>query len=649
MSLLSKAQKKSNDGRALTKREERRLKKEESKIERTYAAYPILKEIKPHQGMIFHSDYFQVDDYYCCILMYRHNSAARDNFGPFWGINKIPVGLDKSITTINFEQISRMSDSWIADHQSRAEGVAEMNEKEQYRAGSNKIKNEASRSQMDLAIISQELNDGASYLKVQDRIMVKAPTLEALEDALVKIERLYADRFATLTCAPFVGDQRRELANLFGKNKVKRGKGHYYTSTEYAGAYSLVTHGLEDPTGEYVGNMTGDINNSAVIFDVDAYRHHIVVASSQVNEGRMRIGRAGDVVRMSDMWGSKIGQAALLNGHRVVHILLDNVNLDWLGPKFESITHQINMNSGDVNMFEMFGDSKDELSIFPSHMQKLILMAEQAYETNDNDRAIIRGSLEDVATKFYIDNRMWYENAGEHRDRLRVVGIPHDEVPLLQMFCAYLDTEYKSLVNAVAKDNEKLHALSILAITFRNLLSNNGDLFNVHTTSKIDNVIGGRRVIYDFGSLLERGKGVAMAQLVNIIDFACAQLGRGDVVIVHAAENIHPDVREYVTLQFEKLWKRGGRVAYIYNSVGKCLDDADFNKFDEASYTLFGPMSDNIVTKYQEKLGSDIPPDLANLITDKNSDALYIRRGYDNVVFRQDLQLDIEDRKKRRV
>lgn len=610
--------------------------KKKEKVDMSFSSYPHLKEIKPKERYVFHSDYFEVDSYYCCIMSFFHKDAAMDNFGPFWGINKIPSGLEHGVATINFEQVRRMSEGWIRDHQSAAEGVAEMGMKEQNQGGTNTTKQKAMRAKTDLETIAQELNDGASYLQIHSRLFVKAPSLEALDDAVQKIERLYTDRFGTLWSAPYTGEQRRELSSLFSYNRFKKGKGFHFTSTEYAGSYNLVTHGLEDPRGEYVGYMVGDVNNSAVLFNVNGFAHHCVVASEQYNETRGR-------VAVSDMWGSKLSQACLLNNGRVVHIVLSSTDLDKLGPKFKGITYRIDMNSGDVNMFEMFGDHKDELAIFPSQMQKLILMAEQAYETTDSDRSIIRGSLEDVATKFYIDNRMWAENAGKNREKLRVVGIPHREIPKLEMFVTYLDMEYKALVNATARDDEKLHAMSVLSTTFKNMLSNNGDLFNTITSDSIDGAKDGRRVIYDFSGLMMRGKGIAMAQLVNIIGFAVSNLGRNDLVVIHGAELVDRNIREYVNMQLDRLYQKGGRVVYCYHSMERMLLDQDFNKFDKADYTIFGNMTENIVADYQKKLGQNIPADLSKLVTDRGDAVCYIRRGFDNVVFRQDLKLDPVD------
>lgn len=608
--------------------------RKKEKVDYSFNSYPHLLEIKPKEKYIFHSDYFNIDSKVACLMSFFHTDAARDDFGPFWGVNRIPDGLDSEVVVVTFEQVRRMTDGWLAEHQDKSEGIAQMNANEQDRAGSNTSKNKASKTDNDLKIIAQELADGAAYLHVHYRLLVKAPTVEKLDIAISAIDRLYIDRFATLCAAPYMGEQRRELSHLFSKNEKKIGKGYYFTSTEYAGSYSLVTHGLEDPKGEYVGYMVGDVNNSAVLFDVNNYEHHIVVANESFNE---RLGR----VYVTDMWGSKISQSCMLNNGRVVHIILNNCDLDKLGPKFKNITYKIDMNNGDVNMFEMFGHIDDELSIFPSQIQKLVLMAEQAYETTDSDRSVIRGSLEDVVTKFYIDNRMWYENAKDNRNKLRVIGIPHEQVPKLEMFCSYLDMEYKALVNSETKDPEKVHALSILATTFKNMLSNNGDLFNTVTSNVIDGAKDGKRVIYDFSGLMRRGKGIAMAQLVNIIGYAVGNLGINDTVIIHGAEKIDEGVRDYITTQFEYLYTKGGRVCYLYNDMNAMLDCADFNQFDKADYTIFGSMTDNVAKEYQKKLGQDIPADLEKLITQKSSQRGYIRRGFDNVVFRQDLLLGL--------
>lgn len=599
-----------------------------------YQDYPYLLAIKPREKYIFHSDYFQVDNGYASILSFFHMEGAKDDYPAFWGIGRVPTGLDNDIVTVGFEQVRRMTKAWVDDHETVAEGVATANDKELHKAGTQTTKAKSTRKMRDLEEIARELNDNAAYLKCQFKLMVKAPTLAKLETALIQIGRKYTDIFNSLEAAPFMGQQRDELSTLFSKIDLKMGHPFYFTSTEYAGNYALVTHGIEDPTGEYVGKMFGDVNNSAVLFAVDGYKHHAVVANEFYKEDLNR-------TPMSDYWGSKISQSCLIHNGRVVHIIMDGCDLDVLGPKLANLTYKIDMNTGDVNMFEMFGEEKDELSIFAMQMQKLILMAEQAYETTESDRSIIRGSLEEIATKFYIDNRMWYENAANNTEKLRVVNIPHKSVPKLEMFVSYLDTEYKKALAADVKDDERCHALGVLRSTFRNLLSANGDLFNTITNSEIDGVKRGRRVIYDFSNLRHRGMGVAMAQLVNVIGFAVGNLGTGDTVIFHGTEHVANRVKEYITDQLKLLFDKGGRAVFLYNNIDKMLGDRAFSQFDKADYTILGTMTNNQVEDYQKALGQMIPGDLARLITIKNENLAYIRRDWSNVVFEQDLSLGI--------
>lgn len=614
------------------KRKKQKIDKNERK---SFRAYPSLLAIKPKEKYIFHSDYYQVDKSYACILSFFHTEGASDNFGPFWGINKIPSGMDNDVTTIVFEQVRRMTESWVNDHQTKSEGIAQMNENEQNNAGTNTSRHKAVRKAQDFEIIASELQNGASYVQAQYRLLVKAPTLEKLDKALNAIDKLYIDRFGTIVAAPYSGDQRTELSQLFSPNERKLGHGFYFTSTEFAGTYSLVTHGLEDASGEYVGYMLGDVNASAVLLDVNKYTHHIVIASEQYDMS------AAYRAHMADLWGSKVSQACMLDNGRVVHLILDGAKMSRLGPLFKNITQRIDMSKGDVNMFEMFGDTKDELSIFPMQMQKLILMAEQAYETTDSDRSIIRAELEKIATKFYIDSRMWYEDAANHRDDLRVVNIPHDEVPTLAKFVMYLQTEVKSLQQSGTNDAEALHVMKLLCAVFKNMLTSNGDLFNTCTTKRIDDAKTGKRVLYDFSGLARRGQGIAMAQFVNIVSFAVGNLGEGDTVIIHGADKISDRVKDYIRLQFDTLYEKGGRVCFLYNNIDKMLKDKEFCEFDKADYTIFGPMSETEIAEYQESLGQNIPPDLARCIVQKIQGLCYIRRGFDNVIFKQELTLGI--------
>ena len=598
--------------------------------------YPHLLAVKPRQGYVFHSDYFEIDGEVGCILSYFHDESARDELPPFWGVNLIPY-LPQNVTAILLEQVSRVSESWLADKIKSSERLDRLDTQEQSENGTTSSRRKASKVSADIEQVIDEIQDGAAYLSVHYRILLKAPSLEVLDDVIDDLRRKYIDAVGNLSIAGHHGLQRQELATLFSPNASKKGKGFHFTSTELAGAFNLVTNGLNDRGGEFVGYMVGDVNNSGVLMDVDMYKHHVVVA----DDDKSRAPRMKNA-QIADMWGSKISQAALINSKRVVHIILDGADLTGvLGPRMETITARIDMSQGDVNPFEVFGERKDQLGLFSTHLEKLVLMTEQAYEPTDADRSIIRASLKDTLTQFYVDQDMWVRNAKHNVDRLRLVGIPHDQVPQLKLFVTYLDQRYKALTGKANRDDELLHAYSVLSAVFKDMLDANGDLFNVVTKDVIDGAQKARRVIYDFSSLVNRGKGVAMAQLVNVLAFAASALGEGDTLIVHGAELIDAGVKPYVTDQFERLYRRNARVALCYNGVKAMLDDFEFNHFDEADWTALGAMSDALVPVYEKKLAKRIPVDMTKVITRRGEGLTFLRRGTVNVVFKRDLALGV--------
>ena len=608
-------------------------KKEEKIIEGNLSEFPNLMRIKPKESYVFKSNHYSCDGSYFAILSFFHNDGSIDDFPTFWGIDLIPSGIDDDIAVTNIETVERMSDGWVKEHQTQAENVAQMNTTEQSNPASSKMNRlKAGKREMDLNQIALEIQAGAVYLACAFRMRIKAPSLEKLDNAISVIERHYIAAYTTLYAASYDGEQCGELSSLLRPLVYKKGKAHYFTSMEYAGAYSLVTRGIEDDAGEYVGTMFGDVNTAAILFDIDRYKRHVIVCNEQID---MTYGRN----YASDLWGSKISQACLINNHKTAHIILNGCDLDGIGPHFSNITKKVDLNKGDVNMFELFGDSEDELSLFAMQMEKLALMTEQMYPPTDSDRSIIRGYVKEIATKFYIDQGMWYENAKDNRSRLRVVGIPHKDVPKLELFSTYLQTAHKAAVMSGARDEEELHALKILNLTFKSMLDNNGDLFNTVTTAEIDNCTEARRVIYDFSQLLVRGKGIMMAQLLNIVSFCTGNLGTDDVLVIHGADLIDDTVKDYLTALFGQLYAKGGRVCFLYNDNERMMNDIHFSHMDKADYTIMGYMTDNCVARYQDVLGQTIPSNLINLITTKNDYMTFLHRDYNNVVFRRDLIL----------
>lgn len=600
---------------------------------------PLFKAIKPKQKYVFHSDYFQIDNTYATILTILHHQGSDDNMGYFWGINLIPRNIGNDVSIRRLEHVGRMSESWIESHQGLAEGLLNNQANETERDGSFTARQKLSKQQEQLVDIANDLMNGSSYLRVAMRLLVKAPTLERLDDAVNKINRQYKDRFDTLFASAYVGEQKREMSNMFNKLDNKMGKNFMFTSAELAGSYSLVTRGIEDPTGEYIGQMEGDVNNSAVLMDLDRYDSHVVIAGRAEAQTLSDWDFQGE--KGVDVWGAKLGMNALLRNRRVVHLVLNRSKVDQIGINLDDITSKVNMTHGDINPFELFGNTEDELNIFPAHLEKMYLMIEQLQPMPEGQRARIKGALQEVLNKFYVDKRMWARNAQENRHALRLVGIPHNEVPRLPEFQAYLDMEYNAQVQARNKDPEVMNAYGFLRTAFQDMMDSNGDLFNTITSKNIDRAAVSSRVVYDFSSLLKRGRGLMMAQFVNALGFSVGTLRAGDVVMLHGVDQLSDGIKQYVKDQIEQLYDNGVRVVFIYTSIERMIKDRTFNEFESADYTLLGGMTKPVIDLYEASLKQEVPVALKSLLEHKERYRYYLRRGFDNVVFASDIQLGL--------
>lgn len=595
-----------------------------------------LNKITARKGYKFNSDYFQIDNGYATVLTVFNKTGSDDNLAPMWGINLIPRDLGDGVTTRLLMQVNQAEQKWVDQKQSKADDVSSSEAAEVARSNRTKDSILNTKKQKALVQIAEDLAAGDSYLFVAFKVLIKAPTMDELDRAVDRLKRLYDTRFGAVYLTAFDGQQRKDVENLFKGGQDQLGKNYMFTATEFAGAYNLVTHGIEDVGGEYVGQMREDVNNAAVLWDINNFDRHAIIAT----ENRAVTISYPDRYkwhRSSSLWGVKVSQAALINNHRVVHFVLNGDRLDEIGVDLSDVTSYIAMDKGDINPLELFGDRNDELTIFSAHVEKLVLMLKQLEPELDD---IALNLFRSEVSKFYIQEDMWATDAQNSRDRLRIIDIPHQHVPLLQKLYMYFKVAYNGYVNSNAVDPNISQALLRLNGILKNMIDINGDLFNKLTSSHIDAASVSPRVIYDLSALTQRGTGVAMSQFVNVLGFATTSLNDGDVILIHGADLIDKGVKAYLKQCIETLYAKKVRVVFIYDMVDKMLENTDLNKLDSADWILTGFMSKPEVSAYQERLGVNIPMTLINAVTSKNHTQFYLRRGFDNIIFDNDLILE---------
>src|SRR5699024_1065814 len=92
-----------------------------------------------------------------------------------------------------------------------------------------------------------------------------------------------------------------------------------------------------------------------------------------------------------------------------------------------------------------------------------------------------------------------------------------------------------------------------------------------------------------------------------------------------------------ISEQLDRLFDRGGRVAYLYSDVEKMLKESDFNDYGRADWTIVGTLTTATPKEDQGQLRQSLPHQLMKEITRNGSvsqQVQYLRRGVTNVVFR---------------
>lgn len=608
------------------------------------------RNVKPKNGYFYFSDYFQIDkDKYGSVLMVQNNEGSDMSLAPFWGLSLSLMDLgdgfeDVSIRFLN--QVSRRDDNWVKDHLTVNERVSEGNkqEAETFNKGE-KYKTNEKNSSFDE--VSTEIARGASYLDVRMAYLIKAPNLEILDEAVRKINFKLRLTFDTVNAVARDATQRDDFTHLLRSNVTKLNKQFGFTSDEFAGFANLVTQGINDLTGQYVGQMTEDVNNSAVIFDIDNYKHSVVIASDgkaqTLSFDNTDFSRAGNL-KGSDMWGVKLVQEALKENHKVVEFVFNGINVMNVGADLSSISSVVDMDQGDLNPFEFFGEKHEELGLMSEMVSKLTLMFQLVGNIKlEGDNAVFQSEAAKVIDMFYTYNGMWTENPNDpiKRQSVRLVGLPHEEYPKLNEFATYVDDTYKGLLNNGAYDTERVSAVNKLEGIVSQMLKANSDLFDVSTKNKIDSSRRLPRVVYDFKSLRRRGTGmgVAMAQFVNVLGYAVSTLNEGDVVVFHGAEFISDTIKKYVGDAIDSLYDKRVRVVFIYGNVDKMLKDTKFNELDKADYLMLGTMTPNDIAEYQRQIGVTISEQLAKTLVNNDDNIWYLRRSFENVIFGCDISL----------
>lgn len=610
-----------------------------------------IKHIIPNRGWRVHEDYLDILDngtVNTIALVFLDPGKALD-LQPEWGVSFIQDLVDDVLKKNNANNLSVsfintvhvMDDTWVKRHQTDADRYSDQN------TDGHRNQAHVKAQQQDLSLIASEIDGGSSYLATGFKYAISASDLNMLKSFLDSLQRRLDIRIPGTVIALSNGDIDLEYQRLFDDPMHEPGRKAMFTSAEFAGYYNLVTHGIEDPHGVYMGEQQGDINNTAVIWDMTDFEGHAVIATNN-RFARQRDYDNGRIdpqfARWSglDLWvNTLILQLIREKQGRVFTLALDPLNLDH---RLDSMTSKLDLNHGAINPFEMFGSIHDEDSIYAANINKWNLMTRQlAQESIKTEGAQqieeISGTelsdLDAILEEFYIDSKMWVRNPKEDRDDIRIVGIPHESVPRLTKFIAYMEHTYRHYSSGMYSDPVKAQEVNKLLSIYRRLQSVHGDLFDTVTDPIIDTIGTTRHTLFDYSNLSKTKGNILLVQLLNSISAITSQAKDGDTIIIHGAQQIENLTKSYFERIVRDLYSKHVRVVFTYKSIDDMLENGKFNQMSSAAWTLVGHMTSDQIEKYNKLLGNQrhMTDVISTGIQAKNESRYYLRRMQDNIIF----------------
>lgn len=612
-------------------------------------------KLLPKSGIEFFSDYFRIGSRYYTILCMTVDDGAMHDLSPFWRYNLIPNIHElndegaNGISGISAELIegyANRTKEWVESAKDRASWINKREVGDGLEGGASHA--------ADLSVILNDLViDG--YADFCVKVLMSANSLSDLDIGVKRYQQAITNKI-DLAGVHFIrhnGQQMDDYATILSSpsNMVSNPTVDLMaTSSEYAGGYNLITQGITDIAGDYLGSTVGDINPTGMMFDMDNYDKLVIVAHNadahMYQCGPENFDRG---TTSSTLVGVRIAQSALVNNHRVVHFVLNAAKPQNIGEDLSDITTVVPLDYGAINPFEVFGTVETELSDYTSHKEKLKLMIHQISASakgikNELTSTDLNSTLSDIVEDFYKDKGMMVDNAKDNRDQVKVIGLKHGSYPTLKSFSVYLAQAYSAANRR--NDIEKARSINRVAAAFKVMSVDNADLFDVVTTSAIDKTQNSSQIVYSFSKLLNRdsSRGVMMSQFINALHYATLSLSEGDVVMIHGTDLLTDLVKDYIDSVFELLKSRGIRVVLLYDNLEKCLRDTEFNHFRDADYKLLGGFNQALVDDYTDITHTELPNNVgATLVKFANGEygniIYYLSRKMDSVLFALSMML----------
>lgn len=620
-----------------------------------------IEKIKPIGNIKFGSVDMQIDGSYATILTFVVMPGSFNKLEPLWGINAIPrIIRDKNLRDKNIESkllynISRRSDKWAESRIPQAIEVAESGHYETSK-GSQAVEASRFRDRFNQTHeIANELKNGASYLDLSMRVIIKTQDQKDLTDTIRALEREYQSVFSsTVQLVPFIGEQDVEYASMLNIAEEQLGENYQLTSRELAGSYLFVTRGINDDDGTYVGSLAYEVNSDPVLLNTMKFRELMVVCAKGAAEdlSSKYHQNINHTFKATTGWSVKITQDALIRDHKVMHMVLNEEDPRRIPNALDlrDVTSYIDLTSQryGINMLEPSSFGMDEnaaYNILVTKIQTILRQFSQKIDETDDTTLTSEDmqALQQLLYKFYVEEGMWVVDSKTEKDDIRLLNLPHDQVPVLSDLVVYAQDSITA-----QDESSKIYTRSYSKIyqLLKDISNNHGHLFDRHTSIDRHKLSQKKQIIFDFKHLSISSEKALMGQFINAFSFGEGELKDGDVLIIHGMDLMTPTVCDFLQLRFRQLQQRGVKIVLLYEEADIMLSNEPQHKqhnrwFENADVRLTNPMTNSSLHQYSNILHVTLPDSVKQGMsgTDRYVYLLNRSQNRESILFNWDIVL----------
>lgn len=263
----------------------------------------------------------------------------------------------------------------------------------------------------------------------------------------------------------------------------------------------------------------------------------------------------------SSLWGKRIANDTVEQGHRVFHVIANNFEYEINDEKDEVI----DLSRVGLNPVEMFGNSQYIVNVYNTTIKKIVQMIDLA--TGRVLTAEDKDNLRERINEFYLIKGLW-KRRPEHVPK-SILDIKSENIPKLDSLLHEvikingIDIEHSRQENGVTSVSERYEYRKNVMI---NILKEYPYL-NKHTEIENPYEKQKEQYYYDLTSLNDNPY-ILEAQFLNGLNYILSCAEKQDVIMIHGLDRISVKALSILKEPLENAKNTGVKLVYLFDTIG---------------------------------------------------------------------------------